>query len=80
MKDGALSHTTGGIPREWLQNKFRERVISLRTNFEWSLHSPDQKPFDFFSMFFFSFVKETVYRTKQGIIHELKDSIKRHIR
>ena len=76
MQDGVSSHTAG-ISRDWLQNKFGERVISLRTNFEWTPHSPDLNPLDFFLWVFF---KDAVYRTKPATIHELKDSIRRHIR
>ena len=40
MQDGATAHTARNS-RQWLAESFGDRVISLKTDFPWSPHSPD---------------------------------------
>ena len=49
QQDGASSHTSK-LAFDWLHANFGKRVISLKTQFEWSPHSPDLSPPDFLSM------------------------------
>ena len=46
-QDEASSHTSN-LSRDWLKENFGGRVISLKTDLEWALHSSYLSPQDFF--------------------------------
>ena len=68
MQDGASSHTSR-ISRDRNYNKFGARVINIRTNSEWSPHSLDLNPLDFFYVFLRLY---TLYFTKTATVQELR--------
>ena len=47
QQDGATPHTAN-ITLEWLDQRFPDRLISRRRDPEWSPHSPDFNPTDFY--------------------------------
>ena len=47
MQDGAPAHRSIAS-RNWLSDKFQNRVISIKTDFEWAPYLPDFNPLDFF--------------------------------
>lgn len=47
QQNGASSQTSN-LSRNWLKENFGGRVISLKTDFEWTLHSPDVSLTNFF--------------------------------
>ena len=53
-QDGASSHTSN-LSRDWLKENFGGRMISLKTDLEWALHSPDLSP----QIFFFGAILRT---------------------
>ena len=75
QQDGATPHTAN-IVKQWLKDHFKSRVISsFRDNscpIEWSPHSPDLSPPDFF---LWGYLKDRVYREKPGTLAQLKKSI-----
>ena len=77
MQDGATAHTTAAS-REFIRDKFQDRVISLKTDFVWAPHSPDLNPLDFFLWSYY--LKDIVYREAPQTIHDLKTSIIHHVR
>ena len=67
QQDGASSHTSR-LALDWLQTNFGNRVVSLKTNFEWAPHSPDLPPPD---CFLWGYLKDRVYKDKPQTIAEL---------
>jgi len=47
QQDGATAHTLNES-LAWLQQRFPDRLISRRCDLQWSLHSPDLNPPDFY--------------------------------
>ncbi|CAM1304959.1 Uncharacterised protein r2_g1479 [Pycnogonum litorale] len=76
QQDGASSHTSN-LSRDWLKKNFGDRVISLKTDFEWAPHSPDLSPPDFF---LWGYLKDRVYAGKPRTITELKEAIREDMR
>ena len=76
QQDGASPHTSN-LSRDWLQEHFGKRVISLKTDFEWAPYSPDLSPPDFF---LWGYLKDKVYGNKPRTISELKENIREEIR
>ena len=76
QKSGATAHTAAAS-REWIHEKFQDRVISLKTEFVWAPHSPDLNPLDFF---LWGYLKDRVYREAPQTINDLKASITHRIR
>ena len=76
MQDGATAHTALAS-KQWLNDKFAERVISLKTDFVWAPYSPDLNPLDFF---LWGYLKDCVYRDTPHSIEELKNAIILHTR
>ena len=75
MQDGATAHTARNS-RQWLAESFGDRVISLKTDFPWSPHSPDLNPCDFF---LWGYLKDRVYSESPATVLELKNSIIHHV-
>lgn len=76
QQDGATPHTAN-ITMEWLDHRFPNRLISRRREPEWSPHSPDLNPPDFY---LWGFLKDNVYGNNPQSIAELKMAINQTIR
>ena len=75
QQDHATPHTAN-ITMEWLDHCFAGRLISRRCIPEWSLHSPDLNPQDFY---LWDFLKDHVYQNNPQTITELKVAITQQI-
>ena len=75
QQDGATPHTAN-ITMEWLDCCFAGRQISRRRIPEWSPHSPDLNPPDFY---LWGFLKDHVYQNNPQTIAELKVAITQQI-
>ena len=77
QQDGATPHTAK-IAQDWLSEHFQSRVISsFRDNsspIEWSPHSPDLSPPDFF---LWGYLKDRVYQDKPRNLADLKNKIRK---
>ena len=71
QQDGATSHTSSPA-LEWLKSRFGDKIISQRTEFSWSVTSPDPSPLDYF---LWGFIKEKVFKSNPRIILALKQLI-----
>lgn len=71
QQDGATPHTAAAS-RAWLQERFPDRVISLKEEVEWAPHSPDLSPLDFF---LWGYLKARVYAEKPRTSEQLKRAI-----
>ena len=76
QQDGASSHNSN-LSRDWLKENFGSRVISLKIDFEWTPHSPDLSPPDFF---LWGYLKDRVYAGKSRTITELKEAIREEMK
>ena len=76
QQDGATPHAALATLVK-LQDVFRERLISRRTDHPWAAHSPDLNPLDFF---LWGFLKNRVYENTPETLEELKAEIRRVIR
>ena len=76
QQDGATPHTAN-ITMEWLDHRFLDQLISRRREPEWSPHSPDLNPPDFY---LWGFLKDHVYENRPQSIAELKVAITQTIR
>lgn len=76
QQDGATPHTAQKS-LQWLKEKFDKRLISLKTDVEWSPNSPDLSPLDFF---LWGYMKDRVYAHKPRSTHELKEAIRSEAR
>ena len=76
QQDGVSSHTSN-MSREWIKKNFGKRVISLKTDFEWTPHIPDLSTPDFF---LWDYLKDKVYASKPRTTSELKSNIREKIR
>lgn len=76
QQDGATPHTATKIV-EWLEENFKGRYLSYRTERIWPPHSPDLNPLDFF---LWGYLKDHVYTEKPTTLHELKLGIKKSMR
>ena len=74
MQDGAPAHTATAT-RQWLNDNFGQRIISLKTNFVWAPYAPDLNSLDFYLL---GHLKDCVYRSAPKNINELKQSIVQH--
>ena len=78
MQDGALPHCTS-LAKDFLVEKFQDRVISRGTPIIWPAHSPDLNPLDFH--FFFGgggggVSQQQVYQEHPETIESLIDCVK----
>ena len=71
QQDGATPHTANKS-LVWLQQRFADRLISRRCDPEWSPHSPDLNPPDFY---LWGYLKERVYRNNSQTIPGLMAAI-----
>ena len=76
QQDGAPAHTATAS-RRWIRDKFGGNVISLKEAFEWSPHSPDLNPFDFF---LWGHLKDCIYRNKPTTLQQLKENVLQYSR
>ena len=58
---------------EWLDQRFPQRVVNRRQDPEWSPHSPDLNPRDFF---LWGYLKDRVYENNPKTILEPKQAIR----
>ena len=75
QQDGAAPHTAN-ITMECLDRPFAGRLISRRRVPEWSPHSPDLNPPDFY---LWGILKDHVYQINPQTISELKEAITQQI-
>ena len=71
QQDGAIPHCAN-LTLQWLEGHFEDRVISRRTDVEWSPYPPDWNPPDFF---LWGFLKDHVYKGQPQTIPELQEAI-----
>ena len=71
QQDGATPHTAAAS-RLWLQQRFPDRVISLKEAVQWAPHSPDLSPLDFFLR---GYLKDRVYKDKPRTSEQLKRAL-----
>ena len=71
QQDGATTHTSNES-LAWLQQRFADRQISHRCDPQWSPHSPDLYPPDFYM---WGYLKDRVYGNNPQTIHDLKAAI-----
>ena len=76
QQDGATPHTSNES-LEWLRHRFSDRLISRRCDPEWSPHSPDLSPPDFY---LWGYLKDRVYGNNPQTIPDLKAAITAAIR
>lgn len=73
QQDGAPPHNSR-IARNYLQNRFQERLITTHGPVRWPPRSPDLTPCDFF---LWGHLKNRVYSTQPTTLHELEVKIRR---
>ena len=71
QQDGAPAHATNACI-EFLEQKFRGRVITRRGEFPWPPYSPDLNPLDYY---FWGFVNAEVWCRKPETIEELRQIV-----
>lgn len=71
MQDGAPPHIARNV-REFIQDRFGDRVISRYFHHSWPPRSPDLTPMDFW---FWGFLKSAVYRHQPVDLENLRQSI-----
>ena len=72
MQDGATPHCTL-VAKNFLQEKFQNRVISRGSAINWPARSPDLNPLDFH---FWGTVQAEVYRAKPQTIENLVEYVR----
>ena len=71
QQDGATSNTSNES-LAWLRQRFPDRLISRRCDPEWSPHSPDLNPPDFY---LWGYLKDRVFGSNPQTIPDLKAAI-----
>ena len=71
QQDGATCHTTIMV-REWLREKFRERIISRFADKPWPSRSPDFSPLDYW---FWSVCLAELRRNPPSTLEELVNTV-----
>jgi inhibitor of nuclear factor kappa-B kinase subunit alpha len=71
MHDGARPHTTDDN-LNFLHSKFRERIISRRSEIVWPAASPDLNPLDFW---FWGYADAEVFRREPRSLQELMETV-----
>ena len=71
QQDWATSHTSNQT-LTWLRQRFPDRLISRRCDSEWTPHSPELNPPDFY---FWGYLKDHVYGNNPQTIRDLKAEI-----
>ena len=72
QQDGANPHSLHES-LAWLQQRFPDRLISRRCDPQWSPHSPDLNPLDFY---LWGYLKDRVYGNNPQTIPDLKAAIR----
>ena len=75
QQDGATAHTFR-ISMGFLREAFPDRLISLRGDLNWSAHSPDLAPYDYF---LWSYLKSLVYNDRPQTLEDLQNAIRTEI-
>ena len=75
MQDGASPHTAHETIA-YLQQLFRNRLLALGTTYEWSPHSPDLNPLDFW---LWGAAKGSVFANKPENLFQLKQNVANYI-
>ena len=73
QQDGATPHAAIAT-LEMLHNVFGDRIISRRTVNNWSAHSPDLNPLDYF---LWGHLKNQVYANQPETLDDLEEEIRR---
>ena len=73
QQDGASPHSAH-ITIDWLKDNFKKRVVSKNFSIEWSPHSPDLSPPDFY---LWGYLKDRVYQEKPRTLSQLKTKIRK---
>ena len=73
QQDGATHHTSKNESLAWLHQRFPDRLISRRCDPQWSPHSPDLNPPDFY---LWGYRKDSVYGNNPQTIPDLKAAIR----
>ena len=76
QQDGATPHTSSAV-LDWINETFEDRVVSLKAQYAWHLHSPDLSPLDFY---LWGFLQDPVYKPSPTTLKELNANIRREIR
>lgn len=76
QQDGSTSHTAL-LPRDWLKEKFPNRLISKYADFPWPARLPDLSVLDFY---LWGALKDLVFKTPVNDIDQLKLRITEEIR
>ena len=76
MQDGARPHTAN-ITLDLLKSHFGRRTIGQKLAFEWSPHSPDLNPLDFF---FWGALKNQVYENRPTSLADIKENVEKFTR
>jgi len=71
QQDGATTHSSNES-LTWLQQRFPHRLISRRCDPQWSPHSPDLNPPDFY---LWGYLRDRVYGNNPQTIPDLKAAI-----
>jgi len=72
QQDGDTPHSSNES-LSWLQQRFPDRMISHRCDLQWSPHSPDLNPADFYM---WGYLKDRVYGNNPKTIPDLKAAIR----
>ena len=75
MQDGTSPHTAHETI-SYLQELFGNRLLCLGTRYEWSPHSPDLNPLDFW---LWGAAKGSIYANKPDTLAQLKRNVRNYI-
>ena len=76
QQNGATPHTTSAV-FDWIKETFEDRVVSLKTQYAWTPHSPDLSLLDFY---LWGFLKDRAYKPSPTTLKELNANIRREIK
>ena len=71
QQDGATPHTAN-ISMNWVKTKFENRLIASKSEIEWSPHSPDLSPLDYW---FWGYAIDNVYANRPATLEALNASV-----
>ena len=75
MQDGAPPHTAQETIA-YLRGLFNTRLLALGTNYEWSPHSPDLNPLDFW---LWRAAKQSIFAEKPRCLDDIKQNVAHYI-
>ena len=76
QQDGATAHTVQGV-RDWLTDKFQERVISNKMDIKWPPKSPDMSPLDYW---LWGACDQHIKESKPNSIEELMEHVSDYVK